>query len=79
MIDILTKLVKRLSMKTILKLMNGNVYQYNLSGQKINTYYTKGDCILCQWFNEKEESVLLQLKNGKNLIINKSCQVIKII
>lgn len=59
-------------MAGILKLINGNVYEYNTSGQKTRTFYTKGDATRADWM--ENESVQVQLSGGKIVIINRNCQ-----
>jgi hypothetical protein len=65
--------------KKYLKLVKGNAELYNASAQKIKSYYMKGDAIRVDWEDESKESVQVQLKNGKLLIINSSCQIIRTI
>lgn len=62
----------------ILKVDKGNVYLINSSGQRGRIYYTKGDCVRADWYEMENESIQLQLKDGKNVLVNKSCQVYKI-
>lgn len=66
-------------MKNLLRLKDGKVDLINSGGQTVKHYYSKGDCVRCDWYEEKEESVQVQLSNGKILIINRGCQVIKIL
>ena len=50
--------------------------------QRIKVYYTKGSrgpATRADWENESERSVQVQLANGKILIINSGCQIVKII
>jgi len=65
-------------MKNLLRLKNGNVELINPGNQVIRHYYSKGNCIRVDWFEEKDESILLQLSDGKILIMNRGCQVVKI-
>ena len=66
-------------MKGILKVVKGKVELYNMSAQRVKTYYTKGDAVRADWFEEEKESVLVHLSSGKVVIINRSCQVVKTI
>lgn len=69
-------------MKTFLKIVNGNVEEYNLGAQRIKYYYfksSKGEAVRADWFDETDRSIQVQLTNGKILIINRECQVVKII
>lgn len=59
----------------ILKVEKGCVYLINSSGQKARIYYTKGDCTRADWYEIENESVQLQLSDGKVVLVNKSCQV----
>jgi hypothetical protein len=65
--------------KNILRIKNGNVELMNSSAQRIRTFYNKGDAERVDWYEEDKESVQVQLKSGKVLIINRNCQVIKTI
>lgn len=64
-------------METFLKVVNGKVELYNSGAQRINTFYSKGDAIRADWYNKEDGSVQVQLADGKVLIINSQCQVIK--
>jgi hypothetical protein len=69
-------------MKTYLKVVNGNVEEYNSGAQRIKVYYTKGSrgpATRADWENESERSIHVQLASGTILIINRGCQVVKII
>jgi len=66
-------------MKKFLKVVKGNIELYNMSAQRVKTYYSKRDAIRADWFDEKNESVQVHLSNGKLLIINRSCQAIRTI
>ena len=55
-----------------LKIVDGKVVLVNIFGNKIRTYYTKGDGVRVDWYSEKDESVQIQLKSGKIVIINKN-------
>lgn len=61
--------------KDILRIKNGNVELINASGQVRKRYYTRGDAERVDWYDEAKGSVQVQLKSGKVLIINSSCQV----
>ena len=65
--------------KNFLRIKNGNVELINNQGQRIKTYYSKGDARRVDWFDEDKESVEVLLEDGKIIIINRSCQRIKMI
>lgn len=65
--------------KNILRIKNGNTELMNIAGQRIRTFYNKGDAERVDWYEEDKESVQVQLKSGKVLIINRNCQVVKTI
>jgi len=48
-------------MKGILKVVKGNVELYNMSAQKVRTYYKKGDAVGADWFEEEKQSILVHL------------------
>jgi hypothetical protein len=58
--------------KRFLKVVNGKVELWSMCGVKIKTYYSKGNAIRADFFDEKVESVLIHLATGKLLIISKS-------
>jgi len=69
-------------MNTYLKVINGNVEEYNSGAQRVKVYYTKGSrgpAARADWENQGEKSVQVQLSNGQILIINRGCQIVKII
>jgi len=51
----------------------------NNQGQRIKTYYSKGDAQRVDWYEEDKESIEVLLGVGKIIIINSSCQRIKTI
>ena len=61
----------------ILRLKNGNVELMNSQGQKVKTYYRKGDAARADWYEEETGSVSAHLDNGDVLIINRGCQIVK--
>lgn len=65
--------------KNFLRIKNGNVELINNQGQRIKTYYSKGDAKRVDWYDEDKESVEVLLEDGKIIIINRSCQRIKTI
>ena len=65
--------------KNFLRIKNGNVELINNQGQRIKTYYSKGDARRVDWFDEDKESVEVLLKDGTILIINRSCQTVRTI
>ncbi len=64
--------------KNFLRIKKGNVELINNQGQRIKTYYSKGDAKRVDWYDDKE-SVEILLEDGKIIIINRSCQRIKTI
>lgn len=66
---------------TFLKIINGDVVQYNFAAQPINHYsgYPKGQAVRVDWFDKTNESIEVLTKSGKVYIISKACQIIKII
>jgi len=60
----------------ILRIKNGNVESVNSQGQKVKTYYRKGDATRADWYDEKG-SLQVQIENGDVLIINRGCQILK--
>jgi hypothetical protein len=65
--------------KKYLKLINGNVELHNINGQRLRLFYSKGDATRCDWEDEAKECVQVQIKSGKILLINNSCQVYRTI
>ncbi len=65
--------------KNFLRIKSGNVELINNQGQRIKTYYSKGDAKRVDWHEEDKESVEVLLENGKILILNRGCQRIKTI
>jgi len=64
----------------ILKVVKGNVEVYNLQTMnKVRTVYKGGDATIAQWYDEINESVSVQLHNGKVKIINKFGNIIRTI
>lgn len=61
----------------VLRLVEGNVYLYNMSGQKAVVYYTKGNATRADWSGD-DGSIQVQLSDGKVVFINRSCQIYKI-
>jgi hypothetical protein len=62
-------------MTGILRIIEGCVHEYNTSGQKARTFYTKGDADRADWI--ENEGVQVQLKNGQVILINRNCQIYK--
>jgi hypothetical protein len=75
----LLNFVKKNDMERFLKIVTGNVKCVNREGNLVRSYWTKGGCIRVDWYSEKEETVQLQLSNGKLVIVNKNGSVIKTI
>jgi len=63
--------------KDILRIKSGNIELMNSQGQKLKTYYRKGDATRADWYDEEKGSVSVQLENGDVLIINRGCQIVK--
>ena len=66
-------------MEKFLKVVSGNVVLVTDQGNKVRTYYTKGDATRVDWYSEKEESVIIQLSSGKSVIINKNGGIVRTI
>ncbi len=64
-------------METFLKVNKGNVELYNSGAQRIKTFYSGGNAVRVDWYNQKEGSVQVQLSTGQILIINSGCQIVK--
>jgi len=64
-------------MEKFLKIVNGNVVLVNEQRNQIRTYWNKGGCIRVDWYKEEEESVQIQLSNGKLVLVNKNGSVIR--
>lgn len=63
----------------ILKIVKGNVEVWNINQNKVRTAYSGGDATLASWYDESNESVQIQLKNGKVKLYNKFGNLIKTI
>ena len=68
-----------MSLERFLKIVDGKAVLVNVYGNKIRTYYSKGDAIRVDWFDQKQESVQVQLSNGKILILNKNGGIVRTI
>ena len=68
-----------MNLMRFLKVVNGNVVLVTDQGNKVRTYYSKGDATRVDWFSEKEETVIVQLSSGKSVIINKNGGVVRTI
>ena len=68
-----------MSLERILKIVDGKAVLVNIYGNKVRTYYTKGDAIRVDWYNQKDETVLVQLSSGKSVIMNKNGGVVRTI
>lgn len=63
----------------VLRIINGDVFLYNENCQKIKTYYfksSKGEATRADW--DVNESVQIQLKDGRIIMVNRDCQIYKI-
>jgi hypothetical protein len=60
-----------------LRIKNGNVQLVTYNKNVVRTYWTKGNCIRADWYQLEEESVQLQLSNGKLVQVNKNGSVIR--
>ena len=67
-----------MSLEKFLKIDNGKVVLVNIYGNKIRTYYTKGDALRADWYSEKDETVIIQLL-GRSIIVNKNGGVVRTI
>jgi len=68
-----------MSLERFLKVVNGNVLLVNIQGNLVRTYYKRGDATRVDWYSVKEESVQIQLNNGKIVIVNKNGGVVRTI
>jgi len=60
-----------------LKIINGDVILYNSAQQPIKRFYTRGDAVRADWFERDKGSIEVLTKNGRTLVINSACQVIR--
>jgi hypothetical protein len=60
-----------------LRIKNGNVQLVTYNGNVVRTYWTKGNCTRADWYKIEEESVQLQLSNGKLIQVNKNGGMIR--
>ena len=68
-----------MSLEKFLKVVGGNVVLMTIQGNKVRTYYSKGDSTRVDWYSEKDESVIIQLATGKSVIVNKNGGVVRTI
>ena len=68
-----------MSLESFLKIVDGKAVLVNIYGNKVRTYYTKGDAVRVDWYNQKDETVLVQLSSGKSVIMNKNGGVVRTI
>ena len=68
-----------MSLERFLKIVDGKAVLVNIYGNKIRTYYAKNDAVRVDWYNQKDESVQVQLSTGKILLINKNGGIIRTI
>jgi len=68
-----------MSLERFLKVVGGNVLLVNIQGNLVRTYYKKGDATRADWYSKEQESVIIQLSSGKNVIINKNGGVVRTI
>lgn len=67
-------------MDNILKIEKGNVVVYNVKTMnKVRTVYTGGDAQRADWYDITNESVSVNLNNGKIKIINRNGNLVKTI
>ena len=59
-----------MSLERFLKIVDGKAVLMNIYGNKIRTYYAKNDAVRVDWYNQKDESVQVQLSSGRILILN---------
>ena len=67
-----------MSLERFLKIVDGKAVLVNIYGNKVRTYYTKGDAVRVDWYNQKDETVLVQL-SGKSVIMNKNGGIVRTI
>ena len=65
--------------KKFLKVENGNVKSVTVGGIVQRTYYSKGDAVRADWYDEVKESVEVQTKGGKILLISGGGTIIRTI
>lgn len=68
-----------MNLERFLKIVDGKVVCVNIQGNKVRTYYTKGDATRADWYNQKAESVIIQLSTGKSVIINRNGNLVRTI
>jgi len=66
-----------MSLERFLKIVDGKAVLLNVFGNKVRTYYIKGDAVRVDWYNQKDETVLVQLSSGKSLIMNKNGGIVR--
>lgn len=67
-------------MDKIIKIEKGNVSVYNVQTMnKVRTVYTGGDAQRADWYDMTNESVSVQLSNGKTKIFNRMGNLIRTI
>ena len=67
-------------MDKIIKIEKGNVVVYNINTMnKVRTVYTGGDAQRADWFDVTNESVSVQLQNGKTKIFNRLGNLVRTI
>lgn len=67
-------------MDKIIKIVKGNVEVYNVQTMnKVRTVYSGGDAQRADWFDVSNESVSIQLQNGKTKIFNRNGNLIRTI
>ena len=66
-----------MSLERFLKIVDGKAVLVNIYGNKVRTYYTKGDAVRVDWYNQKDETVLVQLSSGKSVIMNKNGGIVR--
>jgi hypothetical protein len=60
-----------------LRITQGNVQLVTYNGNVIRTYWPKGNCLIALWYKIEEQSVQLQLSNGKLVQVNKNGSIIR--
>lgn len=67
-------------MDKILKIEKGNVAVYNVQTMnKVRIVYSGGDALTTDWYEPSNESVKVQLQNGKVKIFNRQGNLIRTI
>jgi hypothetical protein len=61
--------------KGILRVVDGKVILYNVSGQIEKIYYYGNDAFTAEWYDKTNESIQVRLKDDRVFIINSQAQI----